>query len=90
MAEGNASELLSLAGRCHDLIVVQQSAQGLDDLGTDIAEECAVTSGVPTLIVPNATKAQSFPSELLLHGTIAVNLLPHFEARCHSWSVRNA
>ena len=66
VAEGNASELLSLAGRCHDLIVVQQSAQGLDDLGTDIAEECAVTSGVPTLIVPNATKSQSFPKRVVV------------------------
>jgi nucleotide-binding universal stress UspA family protein len=52
VGEGNASELLSLAGRCHDLIIVQQSVTGLDGFGSDIAEECAVVSGVPTLIVP--------------------------------------
>lgn len=54
IAEGNSNEVLCLAGRCHDLIVVQQSAGGLDDLGTDIAEECAVASGIPTLVVPRS------------------------------------
>jgi nucleotide-binding universal stress UspA family protein len=53
VAEGNSNEVLCLAGRCHDLIIVQQTAGGLDNLGTDIAEECAVASGVPTLVVPH-------------------------------------
>ena len=65
-AEGNASELLSLAGRCHDLIIVQQSRRGLDDLGTDIAEECAVASGVPTLIVPQAQKVESIGKRIIV------------------------
>lgn len=50
--EGNANELLCLAGRCQDLVVIEQSAGGLDGLGTDEAEECAVACGTPTLMVP--------------------------------------
>jgi len=50
--EGNASELLAFAGRCHDLVVVEQSASGLDGLGTDTAEECVLVSGTPTLMIP--------------------------------------
>lgn len=53
VAEGNADELLSFAGRCHDLVVVEQSASGLDHLGRDTAEECAVACGTPTLMVPS-------------------------------------
>ena len=51
-AEGNAHELLAFAGRCHDLVVVEQSPGGLDGLGTDVVEECVVACGTPTLIVP--------------------------------------
>lgn len=58
VGEGNATELLSLAGRCHDLIIVDQSPSGIDNLGTDIVEECAIASGVPTMIVP---RTGSFP-----------------------------
>lgn len=52
VGEGNAQELLSLAGRCHDLMIVEQSPGGLEGLGTDIVEECAVACGTPTVIVP--------------------------------------
>jgi nucleotide-binding universal stress UspA family protein len=58
VGEGNATELLSLAGRCSDLVVVEQSPGGLDGLTTDIVEECAVSCGTPTLIVPSTG---SFP-----------------------------
>jgi nucleotide-binding universal stress UspA family protein len=51
-AEGNASELLCMAGRSHDLMVIEQSAAGLDSLGTDSAEECVVAAGTSTLMVP--------------------------------------
>lgn len=54
VGEGNANELLSFAGRCHDLIVIEQSVSGLDGLGTDTAEECAVAAGTPTLMVPKS------------------------------------
>jgi nucleotide-binding universal stress UspA family protein len=66
VAEGNSGELLSLAGRCHDLIVVQQSLRGLDELGTDIAEECAILSGVPTLIVPSTGTNPTFPKQVVV------------------------
>ena len=50
--EGDASEILMLAGRVHDLIVVEQRHEGFDETGWDVAETCAVSSGTPTLVVP--------------------------------------
>jgi nucleotide-binding universal stress UspA family protein len=50
--EGDASEILMLAGRVHDLIVVGQRHEGFDETGWDVAETCAVSSGTPTLVVP--------------------------------------
>jgi nucleotide-binding universal stress UspA family protein len=55
--EGNAAELLAFVGRVQDLIVVEQSTSGLDGLGTDLVEECAIVAGVPTLIVPRSGSA---------------------------------
>jgi nucleotide-binding universal stress UspA family protein len=54
VGEGNANELLSFAGRCHDLVVIQEAVHGIDAVGKDAAEECAVTCGTPTLIVPKS------------------------------------
>jgi nucleotide-binding universal stress UspA family protein len=51
-AEGDASAILMLAGRVHDLIVVGQRREGSDEPGWDVAETCAVSSGTPTLVVP--------------------------------------
>jgi nucleotide-binding universal stress UspA family protein len=51
-AEGNASEILLLAGRVHDVIVVKQTQEGVDEPGWDVPEACAVSSGTPTLVVP--------------------------------------
>ena len=57
--EGDASEIVMLAGRVHDLIVVQQRHEGFDEAGWDVAETCAVSSGTPTLVIPFEG---SFPS----------------------------
>jgi nucleotide-binding universal stress UspA family protein len=51
-AEGNAGEILSIAGRVHDLIVVRQRRMGGDEPGFDVAETCAMWSGTPTLVAP--------------------------------------
>ena len=58
-AEGNASEILMLAARVHDVIVVKQTQEGVDEPGWDVPEACAVSSGTPTLVVPFEG---SFPS----------------------------
>jgi len=58
-AEGNASEILMLAARVHDVIVVKQTQEGVDEPGSDVPEACAVSSGTPTLVVPFEG---SFPS----------------------------
>lgn len=52
IGEGNASELLSAAGRYYDLVVVEQSSLSIDEAGRDVAEECALRSGRPVLIAP--------------------------------------
>lgn len=53
VGEGHASELLSLAGRVHDLVVVEQNEPLVDEIDWDPAEETVLGSGVPTLVVPN-------------------------------------
>jgi nucleotide-binding universal stress UspA family protein len=50
--EGNASELLTLAGRFHDLIVVEQTDPRGDEPGWDTAEQTVLGCGKPTLVVP--------------------------------------
>lgn len=64
--EGNASELLTLAGRFHDLVVVSQTRHGIDEVGWDVAEECAVTSGTPTLIVPHRGVPATFGRRIVV------------------------
>lgn len=51
--EGHASELLSFMGRLYDLVVVEQTGAG-DPIDWDPAEETALGSGAPTLVVPSA------------------------------------
>lgn len=52
IGEGAASELLTWASRFHDLIVVEQTDNVADEIGFDVAEQCALASGRPTLVVP--------------------------------------
>ncbi|MGE5266308.1 MAG: universal stress protein [Deltaproteobacteria bacterium] len=51
VAEGNANEVLCLAGRVHDVLFVEAGGS-LDGRGGDLVEECAVTAGTATIIVP--------------------------------------
>lgn len=53
IGEGGASELLTWVGRLHDLIVVEQTNNESDEIGFDVAEQCAIASGRPTLIIPH-------------------------------------
>jgi nucleotide-binding universal stress UspA family protein len=50
--EGPAAELLSWASRFHDLTIVEQRDPRRDEVGYDAAEESALSSGRPILIVP--------------------------------------
>lgn len=52
VGEGNPLELLNLVGRCHDLVVVEQSAGGLEQIADEQVEEAAISCGTPTLILP--------------------------------------
>jgi nucleotide-binding universal stress UspA family protein len=51
-AEGRANEILTLAGRFHDLLVIEQTDPARDEANWESAEEAAVLSGRPTLIIP--------------------------------------
>jgi nucleotide-binding universal stress UspA family protein len=51
VAEGNANEVLCLAARVHDVLFVEAGGS-LDGRGGDLVEECAVTAGTPTIIIP--------------------------------------
>jgi nucleotide-binding universal stress UspA family protein len=52
IAEGRANEVLTLLGRFHDLIVVEQTDRAHDENNWSDAEEAAVRCGRPTLVVP--------------------------------------
>lgn len=84
VGEGHASELLSLAGRVHDLVVVEQNEPPVDEIDWDPAEETVLGSGVPTLVVPNKGAFptlgrriaiawnQSREASLAVHGALAL------------------
>ncbi|WP_162306109.1 universal stress protein [Oleisolibacter albus] len=52
MAEGDPAELVEVAGRFHDLIVVEQSPPEREETGPDVCEHAAMVSGRPVLVVP--------------------------------------
>jgi nucleotide-binding universal stress UspA family protein len=64
--EGDASELLTLAGRVHDALVVEQTRHGFDEPGWDIAETCAVSSGTPTIVIPSEGTFPSIGQRILV------------------------
>lgn len=47
VGEGNSSDFLTLAGRYFDLIIVEKTMFAVDEIGRDVAEECAVQGGRP-------------------------------------------
>lgn len=90
IGEGNASELLSLAGRYFDLIIVEQTSFALEEIGSDVPEECAIRCGRPVLIVPKDRRFASVGKRIVvawnasrqsaaaLHG--ALGLIQHADA----------
>ncbi|WP_246045498.1 hypothetical protein [Rubellimicrobium roseum] len=51
-AEGDAAEILSYVGRLHDLLVVEQTDLGRDEIGHVVPEHCVAGTGRPVLVVP--------------------------------------
>jgi nucleotide-binding universal stress UspA family protein len=66
VAEGRAHEVLGLAGRFHDLVVVEQTNLSQDDINWSTAEEAAVNSGRPTLIAPRHAPSDGAFARVLL------------------------
>lgn len=65
VAEGRAHEVLGLAGRFYDLVVVEQTDLREDNINWSTAEEAAVNSGRPTLIAP-----RDKPSDASFHRVL--------------------
>jgi nucleotide-binding universal stress UspA family protein len=64
--EGLASELLVLAGRYFDLVIVEQTIFAVDEIGRDTAEECAVQCGRPVLILPRDRAISSVGKRIVI------------------------
>lgn len=69
VAEGAASEIVIWASRLHDLTVIEQRDASGDEGGYDPAEQAALSSGRPTLIVPSRGQLRARP----LHIAVAWN-----------------
>jgi nucleotide-binding universal stress UspA family protein len=65
-AEGRSNELISLYGRFHDLVVVEQTDESSDDQNWSSAEEAAVNCGRPTLIVPRHGRHEAACARILV------------------------
>jgi nucleotide-binding universal stress UspA family protein len=52
VGEGNAGDLLRWSSRFNDLVVIEQTDLGTDELGLESEIQCLMGSGRPTLIVP--------------------------------------
>lgn len=59
VGEGNAGDLLPWASRFCDLIVIEQTDLGTDEIGLESEIQTVMASGRPTLVVP---KRGAFPS----------------------------
>jgi nucleotide-binding universal stress UspA family protein len=66
VAEGRANEVLALAGRFHDLIVVEQTDRSRDEYNFVDVEEAAARCGRPTLIVPRSGSYASVGKRVLI------------------------
>ncbi|MDP4823193.1 MAG: universal stress protein [Aestuariivirgaceae bacterium] len=65
-AEGSASEIMPWAARLHDLTIIEQRQPDVDELGFDAAEQTALTSGRPVLLVPRRGHFEPFPEHILV------------------------
>jgi len=65
-AEGAASEIVLWASRLHDLTVIEQRDPAGDELGYDPAEQAALSSGRPVLVIPRAGAFNASPRHLVV------------------------
>lgn len=66
IGEGNANELLTLAGRYYDLVVLEKTNFAVDEIGRDVAEECAVQGGRPVIIMPRDHSVASLGKRIVV------------------------
>jgi nucleotide-binding universal stress UspA family protein len=66
IGEGDAADLLGMAARLQDLIVVAQSDWGHTESAWDVAERMVLTSGKPTVVVPRDSAAATAGNNILV------------------------
>jgi len=65
-AEGWANEILALVGRFHDLIVTEQSQTTHDEFNWTDAEDAAIRSGRPSLVVPHTGHSGALGNNIVI------------------------
>jgi nucleotide-binding universal stress UspA family protein len=66
VGEGDASDLVTLLAKLHDLVVVPQTDREHDEGGWDVAEQSVLATGRPTLIVPRKGSFASIGRRILV------------------------
>jgi nucleotide-binding universal stress UspA family protein len=64
--EGDPAQVMTLAARVADLVVVEQQNPQAYDSAWDVPEEVALNGGVPTLVVPYSQPAMSIGRRVLI------------------------
>ncbi len=52
--EGDPAQIMVLAGRTADLVIIEQQKPEIDQSAWDVPEAVALTTGTPTLVVPHS------------------------------------
>lgn len=66
VGEGNSSDILTLAGRYFDLIIVEKTMFAVDEIGRDVAEKCAFQGGRPVIIMPRYQSVASIGKRIVI------------------------
>jgi nucleotide-binding universal stress UspA family protein len=64
--EGDPAQVLTLAGRTADLVIVEQRDPNSDEPAWDIPEAIALSSGTPTLVVPHNRPSGELGKRILI------------------------
>jgi nucleotide-binding universal stress UspA family protein len=65
-AEGDSAQVMTLAARVADLVIIEQQNREMYDSGWDVPEEVALAGGVATLVVPHSRPVMSIGRRVLV------------------------
>jgi nucleotide-binding universal stress UspA family protein len=64
--EGDPAEIMVLAGRMADLVIIEQRRPDFDQSAWDVPEAIALNTGTPTLVVPHSRTFETVGKRVLL------------------------